>query len=263
MNSTQIDPFKVLGLSYDASWSDIKRAYKSLCILTHPDKRNGDSTYFILVHDAYSILKKQHKDTKYQKAPSTKQQYTNTNMEIEPQKMKDFTPSKFNNFFNNHKIDALDDVYKSGGYQNVMATRLNYQEGLDVIKSSKVHIPTQQVVLYKEPESLPVSSALDSCYHFGQTNITDYSGGGGTDIMKAYCHVDGEPIDTCRRYKNIDELQSSRSTQSFALSKEDRKKQKEMAKLQAKLEQVRLQNVHHSDNHVANSYVQLNRRIAQ
>ena len=143
-----------------------------------------------------------------------------------------------------------------------MATRVNYQEGLDVIKSSHVHIPTQQVVLYKEPESLPVSSTLDTCYHFGQTDINDFSGGGGTDIMKAYCHTEGELIDTTKRYNNLDELQSTRSAQSFAVSKEDRKQQKKLAKLQAKLEQIRLQNVHESDEQVSRNYVKLNRRIA-
>ena len=260
MKSAQMNPFEVLGLSYDASWSDIKRAYKSLCKHTHPDKRNGDSKYFILVHDAYSILKKQHKDAKYQKAPSTKQKYTN--LEIEPQKMQDFTTSKFNAFFDSNKITQHDDVYQTCGYDNVMAKRVNYQEGLDIIKSSHVHIPTQQVVLYKEPESLPVSSTLDTCYHFGQTDVSDFTGGGGTDIMKAYCHVDGKPIDTTKRYKSIDELQSIRSSQSFEVSKEDRKQQKKMAKLQAKLEQIRLQNLHDSDEQVTRNYIKLNNRIA-
>ena len=41
---------------------------------------------------------------------------------------------------------------------------------------------------YTEPESMLSSKNLENVYHLGVETIDDFTGGGGTDIMKAYCH---------------------------------------------------------------------------
>lgn len=58
--------YKVLGLEKDASASDIKKAYKKLVMVHHPD-RGGDEEKFKEIAEAYEVLsdpkKKQHYDT--------------------------------------------------------------------------------------------------------------------------------------------------------------------------------------------------------
>ena len=56
-NILEIDLYEVLDVSNTASYSKIKKAYKSLILRVHPDKINGDAEQFELVNLAYSILK--------------------------------------------------------------------------------------------------------------------------------------------------------------------------------------------------------------
>lgn len=55
--SMNIDYYKVLGISKDASQDEIKKAFKSLALKYHPDK-NGEKTAddFKMIHEAYQIL---------------------------------------------------------------------------------------------------------------------------------------------------------------------------------------------------------------
>ncbi|WP_024653438.1 J domain-containing protein [Borrelia persica] len=66
VNIKIVNPYEILGLKYDASDDDIKRAYKKLVIKYHPDKFANDpikqkeaSEKFIKIQDAYERISKE------------------------------------------------------------------------------------------------------------------------------------------------------------------------------------------------------------
>jgi hypothetical protein len=226
---------------------------------------NGDARYFMMVHDAFNKLQDRHNEAKkYRNVPTEKSTYDPDILlkadNITPQKMKKFTTSKFNSHFNKNKITDSN-PYIQGGYANFMVSSNKNREDIDIAKSQNVQIPTHKLVVYKEPECLPSSSKIfGDCYEFGNTNVNDYSGGGGTDIMQAYAHKP-ELLDTQTRYKSIDEISSRRAGESLTMNKEEKMYHDQQQKNKERLEQYRLNNMNNDSQRIANQYVQLHRRL--
>ena len=254
----QLDPYDVLGVRHNASLSDIKRAYKNMLRQTHPDKM-GDARCFMMVHRAFADIQKlmSHKETN---APQTNVIYSHTNDDIQPTKMNDFSNDKFNKYFDKHRINDTN-PYAREGYQQMMGERVSYQEDVDVLRRQQVHIPTQHVVVYKEPESLLSSPMLESCFHLGQEHVADFSGCGGTDIMKAFCHTEGNPIDTCKRYSSVDQLQNERAQQNLNISDHERRQMQKRDARKERLEHYRMRTVHSHDENIQNMYRTLHNRL--
>lgn len=261
---SMLDPYDVLGIAHGCTWGQVKDAYKKMCIRTHPDRMNGDAKYFMMVHEAFNKLQERHNQAKkYKNLPQNAQSYdpniVSQSDGVSPQKMKNFTPGKFNAHFNKHKI--LDNnPYTHSGYGHMMAQSSKNREDVDVAKTQKVHIPKQTLVKYKEPECLPSSKVFSDCYELGQTSVNDYSGGGGTDILQAYCERP-ELLDTQVRYNSIDEIQSRRDGQSLAMTAEDQRYYAQREQEKQRLEQYRLNSVNKEAQSVANRYIQLHRRL--
>jgi curved DNA-binding protein len=78
-----IDHYKVLGISREATSEDIKRAYRKLVKLHHPDVNNGDDTEFKKIAHAYDTLTgiegktKGYTEATYKSAPNTQYDWTN------------------------------------------------------------------------------------------------------------------------------------------------------------------------------------------
>lgn len=49
------DPYEILGVSIGASQSDIKKAYRKLSLILHPDKDTGNEKEFMKLTKAYQV----------------------------------------------------------------------------------------------------------------------------------------------------------------------------------------------------------------
>ena len=79
MNSYQCH--KILGTQNDASFKEIKSAYRQLVLQFHPDKNMSetDGKKFKIVAEAYQFLKKEHKRTHQTSDSKTTSKYTGKN----------------------------------------------------------------------------------------------------------------------------------------------------------------------------------------
>ena len=65
------DPYQILKVDPSATLEDIKKAYRKLVKIHHPDK-GGDSAVMLEVNAAWEILKKKHKDLNLNKVNNSK-----------------------------------------------------------------------------------------------------------------------------------------------------------------------------------------------
>ena len=54
-----VDPYAVLGLPHSASLEDVKKRYKQLAMIYHPDKEGGDEGAMKLLNSAYHQIEKE------------------------------------------------------------------------------------------------------------------------------------------------------------------------------------------------------------
>ena len=86
------DPYQILKVHPSAKLEEIKKAYRKLVKIHHPDK-GGDSAIMLEVNSAWEILKKRHKDLNLNKVNNSKDYNHNKYNHIVNHK--DFTPISF------------------------------------------------------------------------------------------------------------------------------------------------------------------------
>lgn len=62
---TKRDYYEILGVSKDASADEIKKAFRRLAVLHHPDKEGGNEEKFKEINEAYEVLKDAEKRKRY------------------------------------------------------------------------------------------------------------------------------------------------------------------------------------------------------
>ena len=60
-----MDYYKILEIDKDASEGEIKKAYRRLSLIYHPDKQTGDSEKFKKINEAYQVLSSKEKRSMY------------------------------------------------------------------------------------------------------------------------------------------------------------------------------------------------------
>ena len=56
MQGLGLDPYSILGLNKSSTAEDIKRQYKKLALIYHPDKNPDGEAIFKRINDAYTTL---------------------------------------------------------------------------------------------------------------------------------------------------------------------------------------------------------------
>ena len=60
-----MDYYTILDLNENCTKEEIKKKYRELCLIYHPDKNNGDDKQFKKINEAYEILYDDEKRKKY------------------------------------------------------------------------------------------------------------------------------------------------------------------------------------------------------
>lgn len=213
-----LNPYKLLGVNYNSTISELKKNYYNLSLLTHPDKGGSDSD-FNTVHLAYNYIKEQLlniNDSTYEeleeafeifckkqterKPPCFYEVYKETNdwlnefnKQFELNKINENTEEK-SNIKTNNPFDI--------GYGEFMDSRENnldedYNPELTQ-KEPKLKFQTE-IIEYKEPKYLP-----DSIVNFPLkiNKINDFTELSGNLKMSDYKKTFQNPIEK----KNVIEI---------------------------------------------------------
>ena len=263
----ELDPYKVLGIKYDASLKDIRTNFKKLVLINHPD-RGGSAQTFEIIKNAYSYLYKykMNEEKQVKREQRTFDKYTSSRdfqsesldrefgkMKINPND-KTLDSNKFNKLFNLHKIEDADDR----GYESKRS-----KERLDFDQIQKRHKKKEeklQVQIYAEPE--PIELTTQNYKKLGLTHVDDFSqnvgkqGSAYSDFQKAYTEYDTKNMKNSRQenYKSVDEYRKQRDNQNFTMTPEDIMKSQVKKEQEVAMEERRRFYVTRSDKKIEKKF---------
>jgi len=244
----ELDPYRVLGISYDADLKQIRENFKKLVLINHPD-RGGNARSFEIIKNAYAYLYKYkiNQQKQLDKEKRTFNKYTSSRnfqtesldrefskMKINPND-KSLDKNKFNKLFEMHKIADADDR----GYQSKRSKeRLDFDE---IQRRNQNKIKEKlQIQVYEEPE--PIELTTENYKKLGLKYVKDFSqnigknGSAYSDFQQAYTEFDTQNMTNYREknYKSVEDYKRQRSNQNFSMSPEETlkmevKKQQELA----------------------------------
>jgi len=200
----ELDPYRVLGVSYSAELPEIREKFKKLVLKVHPD-RGGNPKTFQIVKNAYQYLYK-YKTNEAKQLANEKRELKKVKQERKQQskKMKkaykrinklqkinansnNFNNNQFNKLFNEFKTTDADDR----GYEVAKSSK----ERLDASDIQKKYgeAKKMQIVVIEEPE--PMELGNGNYKKLGVKHVKDFSkthngGQGFTDIQQAYTNRD-------------------------------------------------------------------------
>lgn len=257
-----MDAYKILEIDQKSNFTidDLKRNFKKLAFKYHPDS-SQDITHtpmFQTLIECYKVLlqeiaireqSKPHHVLKNQFNSKPKSNEKVVDASIDPKK---FDSTKFNNFFEKHKIK---DDYEQSGYGDWFASSTIEDNGA--------------IINYEDPEAL-LSAGNRNFYELGKNTIEDYSADNlrtnGTlnymDLKKAYTttqivnekFVEKKPI-----FKNLEDVKKSRASVQIVMSQDDIKKYHMKKEVENQKEQERLKAIKEKDSLINQLYEKTNK----
>ncbi len=287
MDISQIDPYKILGVSKNFTLDQLKEAYKKLALQVHPD-RGGTEYMFKLVTTCYKELVKE-----YNRKTSDKQY-----MELKanfakhqayaPQQARKIDVSEANSSFNIEKFNRVFETNKlqtahDNGYEqflksaketeqkNIFAGKKFSNEAFNKQFEKKVQAePNKFIVKYKEPEALLTCKKI-GFVELGEEAVDDFSGTNTShknlnymDLKIAHTTsriVDPKTIEKRKEYRSIDELKTDRGNVSYNMDYIDREYYEKKKKEEEIRERQRMQAVLKQDQQAAIQYDKVHRLL--
>lgn len=292
------NPFKILNISYEASESDVKNAYKKLALKYHPDKteldKNVATHQFKQITKAYIYLMKKFGDLKNVKSQEDIRRDARSYFErqdrnrgnrsqesnmIEADRMKigeskNFDVNRFNKIFEDNRMETVFDKGYGGKWEEDQVDEssvFNSKFTLDVFnkvfednkEAKKYNRPQGQLIKRPEPEAL--TSGQLTFTEIGMDGIEDFSSGlnstiGFEDYKAAYTYRSKleKPEGNRKEYRNVKELEAERSREQV-LSRDEKEELERYHKWQDEREMNRMLNVKKEEEYLEKYNNQINR----
>ena len=195
-----INPFELLGVDIESTREEVRKVFKELALLCHPDK-GGNPEQMKLLHNAYLYVLEQ---IEFQEHGRT--------MEDEEEKFKKFLeeqkdgkiPSIFEIMTDeaNKKFNEMWD--ENNGEKYEMCYPSNYEQKM----MEEPEVFTTQIIEYKEPKTI-VEVGFSSVMDFTVNPVKDFSdyNSGGYDYILAHSaeekKIHLEELDTITEYEKM------------------------------------------------------------
>lgn len=283
INLSSLDIYEVLEIPKNYTWEQLKTAYKSTALLTHPDKEGGNKIIFNFVTDCFKTLAEEYKNRDSNKSfielkKNANEYYNNEKYENNEKEIgTPITGSDFNEKFNKKfEMCKIDNEEEDFGYGDIMTDSSNDREDIPDPKNlfetqkfdnssfNKIFIkhtlppPPSQLIKYKDPEPLVLAKTMNYT-EIGGKRPDDYSSSvekSGknnliyTDYKMAYSNrrLADEDTFSIKNFKNLEEYQAYRNSKFKKGLTEKEKKYFELKKQKEEREEYeRLQRIKQND----------------
>lgn len=284
---SNIDPYKILGVPKNFTSEQLRDAYKKMALQVHPDK-GGTEYLFKLVTLCYRNLAKEYKKKQSDKQYNElKYEFVKTQQTNEPKRQninidysKSFNIEKFNNLFDQNKIESVTDTgygdflknTKDKEQKNIFGDKFTsetFNKYFDK-QASKNKEVNKFVVKYTDPE--PLSSSKKIAFtELGVDTIDDFSGDNTSrkhlnymDLKLAHTTnriVDPSTIDPRKQYRNIEELETDRGQVSYTQNEKERLHYEKLKHKEEIVEKRRIENLLKIDNLTAQQFERIHKLL--
>lgn len=286
-----LNPYDVLGVRKNFEFDELKDAYRRIAKIVHPDK-GGSQHLFQMVTDCFRTLAHEYKartsDRPHHELKREAQQYyENVQSRSNPMpRMNNSTENfndRFNRAFEENKLEDENDI----GYGSMMTPSSKNRDDIEIPRMfrkfdhksfntvfDKVTLdPSKEVVVYREPEALPLAKKMQYT-ELGGDRPDDFSSTAEgterrnlqyTDFKKAHTMtrlVDPRAVQQRTNYKNIEQYEAARARTLKApetraeIEWRMRKEQEEQEAERRRLERLKIR-----DDMIAVQHEKMNRSL--
>ena len=235
---SDMNPYEVFDLHDQFTFDELKDSYRRVARLVHPDK-GGSKILFNKITECFKHLAKEYKMRQIDRPHNDLKKEYNEYREKTQESASPIAPIKlrpeenFNDRFNNtFDANKLQDEEFDTGYGHIMEKSSGTRDDINITRLLKGKYNTEtfnktfdtvtmsdkkDVIVYKEPEALPMSKSLQYT-ELGGDKPNDYSNTRTdsslkyTDYMKAYTTtrlVDPRSV-TQKNYKSVKDFEAAR-----------------------------------------------------
>lgn len=285
VETSEIDPYKVLNLDYNFTEEELKTSFKRLALKFHPDRPGGSDAHFNVIKQSYldlnEKLKMREGDRQFNELKNQSLDFLQSQPIVPPQNGKPvgvFNPQMFNKLYDENRTDqATDRGYSNWMNDNHLDEKDNEPEKILKGKFNRHNFNsafdkrapknTGEIIEYKIPQPQYSSNNINHT-ELGEDDIKNFSGKSGkidyTDYRQAHTTsrlVDQSKVNR-RNYTSINQLENERS--NITPLNENEIRDLELDQRQKKeSDEINRQRQMEKDNRAFEQYDRLNQRMLQ